>query len=173
MFPEMRRSDRAIPKSDIDVILAKAEYGIISSIGANGYPYGVPISYVTMDEKIYFHCAADTGSKVENIRNNPKVCFTVVGYTEPLPEKFATIYESVIAFGTAKEVEDEVKKAALVKLIEKYSDAYMESGLRYIDKLFDKTSIFEISLEHITGKAHKKGTAHNLEFLENKAQAEK
>jgi len=159
MFPKMRRSDREIPQNDIDVILANAEYGIMSSIGVNGYPYGVPISYVIMNEKIYFHCAANTGSKVENIRTNPEVCLTVVGYTEPLPEKFATIYESVIAFGIAEEVEGEVKKAALIKLIEKYSGDYIESGLRYIDKLFDKTSVFEISIEHITGKARKKDAA--------------
>ena len=156
MFPKMRRSDRALLSDEVHEILETAKYGIMASIGANGYPYGVPISFVVMNGKIFFHCAADVGSKVENIRANPKVCFTVVGYTEPLPEKFVTIYESVIIFGTAKEAHSESKKTALLKILAKYSSDHLESGRRYLEKLFDKTSVFEINIEHITGKARKK-----------------
>lgn len=170
MFTEMRRKDRAISKENVEVILAKAEYGTLSTIGTNGFPYGVPLSFVFMDEKIYFHCASNTGSKVENIKKNPDVCFSVIGYTEPLPEKFATVYESVIVFGTAKEVDADIKKAALIKFIEKYSAEFMEAGLRYIDKLINKTAVFEINIKHITGKARKRETKHNLEYLGCKEQ---
>lgn len=156
MFPEMRRRDREISREEIDAILAKAEYGTLSTIGSNGFPYGVPLNFAFMDGAIYFHCALNVGCKVENIKNNPNVCFSVVGYTEPLPDKFATAYESVIIFGTAKEVEADIKKAALVKLIEKYSSDFMDAGLQYIDKLIDKTAVFEISVERATGKACKK-----------------
>lgn len=112
MFSEMRRKERAISKEEIDAILAKAEYGTLSTIGANGFPYGVPLNFIFMDKKIYFHCASNVGSKIKNIKNSPNVCFTVIGYTEPLPEKFVTIYESVIVFGIAKEVEADVKREA-------------------------------------------------------------
>jgi len=156
MFKEMRRKDRALSKPDIERIMEEAEYGVMSSMDINGYPYGVPLSFVMMNEKIYFHCAANTGHKVENIRSNPKVCFTVVGYTEPLPDKFATVYESVVTFGTANEVTGETKKSALKMLIEKYSSDYKESGLQYIEIMLEKTSVFEISIDHITGKARKK-----------------
>ena len=156
MFKEMRRKDRALSKPDIERIMEEAEYGVMSSMDINGYPYGAPLSFVMINEKIYFHCAANTGHKVENIRNNPKVCFTVVGYTEPLPDKFATVYESVVTFGTANEVTGETKKSALKMLIEKYSSDYKESGLQYIEIMLEKTSVFEISIDHITGKARKK-----------------
>ena len=170
MFPEMRRKDRALTKEEAYGILEKAEYGVLSTMGVNGFPYGVPLNYVVMEEKIYFHCALDVGSKIENIRKNANVCFTAVGYTEPLPEKFATVYESVTAFGLAKEADTALKRAALYKLIEKYSADYIDAGLRYIDKLIEEVAVYEISIEQITGKARKKVTKRNLDYLGHKEQ---
>ena len=155
MFNEMRRKDRELTKQEALEILKKGEYGILTTIGTNGYPYGVPISYVYKNEKIYFHCAANIGTKVENIQANPKVSFTVIGPTEVLPKSFSTKYESVIAFGQAKELKDEGKKEALIYIIEKYSSEHKEAGLKYIDNMFEKTGIYEVSIDYISGKARR------------------
>ena len=154
MFREMRRADRALDIDEVNMILEKGEYGVLSTIGENGYPYGVPVSYFYKEDKIYFHCAAGVGEKLENIKINSNVCFTVVGDTDVLPSKFSTKYESVIVFGTASEsVED--KQIALEGLIDKYSKGFEESGMKYIASAMDKTGVYEIKIDHMTGKARK------------------
>lgn len=154
MFKEMRRSDRQIKNEEAVEILKKCEYGLLSTVDENGYPYGVPLSYAYMDGSVYFHCAL-VGKKLDNIKNNDKVSFTVVGEVDALPEKFSTKYESVIAFGNAVEVFDEEKYKALVALVDKYSKGFMEAGIKYINNDSGKVKIIKIDIEHMTGKARR------------------
>ena len=116
MFREMRRKDRELETSEALELLTEVEYGILSTIGEDGYPYGVPVSYVYFNNIIAFHCATK-GHKLENLEHDSKVSFTVVGDTRPLPEKFSTNYESVIAFGKAEEALEDEKKEILLEII--------------------------------------------------------
>jgi nitroimidazol reductase NimA-like FMN-containing flavoprotein (pyridoxamine 5'-phosphate oxidase superfamily) len=92
--------------------------------------------------------------KLENIAFNEKVCFTVVGRTEVLADKFSTKYESIIAFGTAK-LSTDLKLKALEEILRKYSSEFMEKGLQYVQTDHHKTDIYEITIEEITGKARR------------------
>lgn len=49
-------------------ILDVAEFGVLSTIGNDGQPYGVPLNYIYKDRAIYFHCAV-AGQKLDNIVN--------------------------------------------------------------------------------------------------------
>lgn len=151
MFKEMRRKDRELTKEDIENILLQGEYGTLSMIGDNGYPYCVPLSYVYYKESIYFHCAHE-GYKLQNIKENHKVAFNVVVDTEVLPGKFSTRYKSVNIFGKATKVEGDEKEAVLLNLIEKYSRDFFEAGKKYIASAKDSTTVIKVSAEHITGK---------------------
>jgi uncharacterized protein len=151
MFKEMRRKDRQLDIKRAIEILEQGEYGVLSMCDVEGYGYGIPMSYTCKDNSIYFHCALE-GSKIENINHNNKVSFCVVGNTKVLPEAFATIYESVIAFGTAIEAEGQEKHDALVELIQKYSPQYLEGGLEYIKRAQDKTKVIRIDIENLTAK---------------------
>jgi nitroimidazol reductase NimA-like FMN-containing flavoprotein (pyridoxamine 5'-phosphate oxidase superfamily) len=150
----MRRKDRLITNAETISILEKGEYGILSTVSSNNEPYGVPINYCLIDECIYFHCAIE-GRKINNINSNPRVSFCVVGNTEVLPYQFGTIYESCIVQGLASESFEEEKQLALEGLIHKYSEDFVFEGLEYINKLKDKTRVFKISIESISGKARK------------------
>ena len=154
MCKEMRRSDRLISTEEAKVILEKCDYGVLSTIGENGYPYGLPINYVYKDNVLYFHCATE-GTKLENLKNNNKVSFCVVGDTCVLPDKFSTNYESVIVFGKANEVLGEEKNMILLELINKYSPDYIENGKKYISASIIKTNVIKIDIEHISGKARR------------------
>lgn len=154
MFKEMRRKDREIELNEIVEILKRCEYGILSTIGENGYPYGVPVNYVYMDKAIYFHCAVE-GQKLDNLRNNNKVSFCVVGETCVLPEQFSTKYESIIVFGKANDIYDNEKNAALLEIINKYSKEYVEKGKQYIKNANENVKVIKINIEHISGKARK------------------
>lgn len=155
MFRKMRRMDKAMDEAAALELLKKCEYGVISTIGSDGYPYGVPVNYAYKDGIIYFHCATE-GHKLDNIKENSKVSFCAVGNTKLIPDKFSTKYESVILFGNASIVEDDnEKKEALREIIKKYSPDFIESGEKYIASDFTKANIVKVKIEHITGKKAK------------------
>lgn len=152
MFKEMRKKNREIFNEKLEEILIRGEYGTLSTISENGYPYIVPLSYVYYEKCIYFHCAKE-GHKLENIKQNNKVSFCVVTDTKVLPSKFSTKYKSIIAFGTASEVTDDLKEIILTELIDKYSHDFLEEGKKYIKKAQAHTTIIKIKIQHMTGKA--------------------
>ncbi|KLE15416.1 pyridoxamine 5'-phosphate oxidase family protein [Clostridium sp. C8] len=154
MFNGIRRSDRKIDRLEAIQLLKKCEYGVLSTMNENGYPYGVPLSYIYTNDSIYFHSALE-GHKLENLKNNDKVSFCVVGQTNVLPDKFSTKYESVIIFGSAKEVFDDEKNVVLLELINKYSPDYIEKGKIYIKNAGSKTKVIKVNIDHISGKARR------------------
>ena len=148
---KIRRKDREIETVDAINLLVKCEYGILSTIGYDGQPYGVPLNYVYKDNCIYFH-SARVGHKIENIENNPKVSFCAIGDTNVLPSKFATEYESVVVFGVASEVQGSERYNALLWLLEKYSPEFIEEGKTYIEQKDKVTKVIKIEINHISGK---------------------
>ncbi len=156
MFREMRRRDRELSQAEAMDILERGDYGVLATIGENGYPYGVPLNYVYSKGKIYFHCAGE-GHKTDNIAYDNRVSFTVVTRHEPIPDKFSTRFESAIVFGTAVKISDiDEKRYALRELIKKFSSEFMDKGMKYIDSAMDKTAVYGIVIEKISGKARKK-----------------
>ncbi len=151
----MRRLDRKISDDEAVEILQKGEFGVLSMSSPNNEGYGIPLNYAFDNNKIYFHCALE-GSKLNYLKNNNKVSFCVVGRTELLPSKFGTAYESVIVSGIITEVEEEEKKDALLRIIEKYSSSHIPKGKKYIDKSHKDVNVIKLTISLISGKARKK-----------------
>lgn len=150
---EMRRKDRQMSGEEALTLLKAGEYGILATVDNDGQPYGVPLSYVVVDNCIYYHGTNAGGTKYNNIISNHKVTFTVVGNTKVMPEKFGTLYESVIALGEASEVNDEAEKRAMLKeFLYKYSADFVAEGEKYIEAAASKTSIIKIEIKTLTGK---------------------
>jgi uncharacterized protein len=90
-------------------MLAEATLGYLG-LSLEGAPYVVPVNYGYQAGRILFHCAL-TGKKLDYLRANPQVCFTV-GRQAGTPTRHAKEgpchpdYESVICYGTARIVED-------------------------------------------------------------------
>jgi nitroimidazol reductase NimA-like FMN-containing flavoprotein (pyridoxamine 5'-phosphate oxidase superfamily) len=147
----MRRSDKALPNDALVKILQEGEYGILSTVSADGQPYGVPLNYSLQNNKLYFHCALE-GHKLDNILANEKVSFCVVGNSKVVPVDFTSEFASVIVTGTAEVIYAEEKYEALISLIEKYCSEFVEEGRRYIKKLDGETAVVAIRIESMTGK---------------------
>ena len=148
----MRRSDRMMNNEEALNVLVEGEYGILSTVDSGGQPYGVPLNYVVANENIFLH-GANAGSKLDNIANNSKVCFSVVGKTNILPSKFTTKYESVIAFGDAALVTEEDEKIRILReFIKKYSADFIDEGETMIAKTIHRTVVVKIAVKNITGK---------------------
>jgi len=150
----MRRKDQLITNAEAFSILEKGEYGILSTVSPSNEPYGVPLNYCLIDGCIFFHCGLE-GRKIDNITNNHKVSFCVVGNTEVLPDKFSTTFESCIVQGCACETFSEEKQMALEGLVHKYSESFTSEGIKYIEKFIEKTRVFKITIDSISGKAKK------------------
>jgi len=155
VFREIRLKERAVNDEKTIEILQTGSHGILSTIGEDGYPYGIPLNYTYFDNCICFHCAQQ-GHKLENIQFNDRVSFCVVTRSDVLSSKFDTDYKSAIIFGRASEVTDNSEKNnILVSLIHKYSQGYLDAGKNYIKKYWDETRVIKIAIEHRSGKAHR------------------
>jgi len=103
-------------------------------------------------DKIYFHCAPE-GFKLNSLKINNKVSFSVVGKTKVLPGQFSTEYQSVLVFGKIEmNLPDEEKKYALNLIVDKYSPDHKDAAEKYISKSFNRTNVIRLDIEHISGK---------------------
>ncbi len=154
MHREIRSKANALDNKKAIEIIIKGSYGVLSTTGEDGYPYGIPLNYSYWDDCICFHCAQQ-GHKLENIDFMNKVSFCVVTKSEILASKFDTDYESTVVFGTAIEVtENSEKNDILMSIINKYSADYVPAGKNYMKKYWDETKVFKIEINHLTGKAY-------------------
>ena len=65
---------------------------------------------------------AKAGHKIDAIKNITKFFFCVVAQDDIITEKFTTYFKSVIAFGTARIIEDDAEKRnAIEKLTVKFT----------------------------------------------------
>ena len=153
MFREMRRKKQQLTQEETMVILREGTSGVLSLTGDEGYPYGVPLSYVYDGDKLYFHCAKE-GHKIDAIRKNPKASFCVIAQDEIVPEKYTTCYRSVIAFGSVRILENEgEKRRAIEELALKYAPEDSEENRQnYIEKDWEPLCMLEMTVEHLSGK---------------------
>ncbi len=152
MFKEMRRKEKQMSEDRVAEILNSGEYGVLSVLDSNGYPYGVPVNYVFLDQKLFIHCAM-AGAKLEAIINNPKVSFNIVATHGLISERFTSYYESVTLFGEAKLVKGEATIGPLKAFIDKYASEYVDGGYKYAERSFKETMIIEVTPAHISGKS--------------------
>lgn len=153
MFREMRRKNQLLSEEISREVLQRNTSGVLSLMGDEGYPYGVPMSYVLAGDKIFFHCAKE-GHKIDAIRKEEKASFCVIDQDKIVSEEYTTYFRSVIAFGSVHilEKEDEKRKAIRI-LAEKYSGDQGEEGIeREIDEHFANLCMLQFDMEHLTGK---------------------
>jgi uncharacterized protein len=154
MFREMRRRDRELSQDDAREILARADHGVLATVGEDGWPYAVPVNHVLLGDMLYIHCALE-GHKLENIAGEERVSYCAVASAQVMPEMLSTLYESAVVFGRAALVTDaEEKRKALLGLIDRFcgdGTVNKEEALRR----FAEPAVIRIHVERITGKAHR------------------
>lgn len=148
----IRRQDRLLSESEGMNLLKKGEYGFLSMVSENNTGYGIPLSYVIEEDKIYFHCAPE-GEKLRILKKNNQVSFCIVGYTQVISHQFSTAYQSVIAKGTISTgLSDKEKMHALELILDKYSPNDKVVGLKYAEKSFPRTEVLRLDITEISGK---------------------
>lgn len=152
MPPAMRRRKQELSHEEAVRIMEEGAYGVLGTAGTDGWPYAVPLSYAWIDGRIVFHCAPE-GHKMDALRADARVSFTVVGFNEVRPEDYTNVYTSAIAFGTARIIEDDAEKRALCRAFALRYCAGLEEGVEEeIDKLIGRTAMVVIDVERLSGK---------------------
>ena len=148
----MRRKTAQLTDQQTRDVLTRGLWGTLATADAEGHPYATPMNYVYANGVIYLHAATE-GHKLDNIRENPDVCFSVVTTAVVHPNRFDTEYTSAAAFGIAGVVTDPAeKRAALAALMQKYSPDYAAEAAQYLEKNITRTTVISIILTGISGK---------------------
>ncbi len=153
MFREMRRFKQQITNEECIEILKEEPRGVLSVLGDDGYPYGVPMDhwYSEKEGKLYFHCAKE-GHKLDAIAKCDKAGYCVMDGGYRKEGEWALNIRSVIVFGRICVVTDEEKKKEIcTNLCRKFTEdeAYLE---REMKNSFPRVCCLELSIEHMTGK---------------------
>lgn len=153
MFRPMRRANRAISDEAGRQLLAQSRRGVLAVNSDDGYPFAIPLNYYYDEAQnaIYFH-GAKTGQKVDALRKSDKVCFTVYGNEHVEPGDWAPYVQSTVVFGRCHLIEDAARTEAHVReLAKKYypNDEEIEAE---IAKSIRGVQLYEITIEHLTGK---------------------
>lgn len=150
---EMRRKDRQMTEEFAWEVVDKCEYAFLSMTAENGEPYGIPVTIVRNGNDVYFHSAME-GRKVNCLRKNPRVCLTCVADTQIQQDRFTTLYESAVAFGTAAEVTAEHEKIEALRILcQRHTPANMAGFDQAVAASLSRTGIWKITVEEISGKA--------------------
>ncbi len=151
----IRRRDRALDEAEALSILGQAEWGVLATVDAHGWPYAVPLNHVVVDGALILHSARE-GHKLRDLQANERVSYCVVTAAEALPLELATRYESAIAFGRARLMTDEGERlAGLQALGARFAPGHPEAVAREIAKDAFRTAVIRITLERVTGKARR------------------
>lgn len=151
----MRRKDREMSEEFAWEVADQCEWATLGMMDPAGNPYCVPVSIVRENTSIYFHCA-QSGFKVDCLKNNENICISCVGDTFRPPDKFTTKYESAILRGKAAEVTEETEKIHALRLLcKRHTPANMENFEEAVSKSLSVTAVWRIDIQEITGKRKK------------------
>ncbi len=151
MFRKMIRSKQIIPEDNTVAVMIRNTNGVLACLGDDDYPYAVPLNYVYVDGKIYFH-SAKAGHKIDAILKHPKVSFAVIDEDTIVSEEYTSYFRSAIAFGKARIVEGDEWFTAFKVLVEKYSGDRPEDEKQSEIEGCTHSHIIAIDVEHMTGK---------------------
>jgi nitroimidazol reductase NimA-like FMN-containing flavoprotein (pyridoxamine 5'-phosphate oxidase superfamily) len=148
----MRRKDKKITNPElIQSIIRKSIVCRLGMVDGN-QPYVVPLNFGYENNRLYFHCAKD-GKKVDILKINNDVCFEFDIDQEVVPSdnacKFGMKYQSVIGFGKALFVEDDIEKQKALDIIMRQ---YSDKDYDFTKELVQNILIIKVEIETITGK---------------------
>ena len=147
----MRRKHRQLSEEECIQILISEPRGVLAVLGDYDYPYTVPMSHVYVDGKIYFH-GAQTGHKNDAVKKYEKVSYCVIDKGVKAEDSWWYTFKSVVVFGKIKIITDSDEKIdKLTKLGDKFFPTHEET-VDEINRVLDKTEVFEITVDHMSGK---------------------
>ena len=155
--PKIRRTDKLMSDEVVRETIARGFSGRLATVGADGWPYVVPLLYVWMNDEIWVHNTRARGHLRTNVEHEPRVCFEI----DEAGEVFAygrfecdtsVAYRSVLAFGRIRIVEDRGQKRAFCDaLVARYGDSGWKRAQGFYPRL-DQITVYAIAIDRMSGK---------------------
>lgn len=153
----MRNQKFALTREETLDVIRRTDHAVLSLADGTGEPYGVPITPILLDGKIYFHGAGmGDGRRNADIQQNPRGSICWIAQDRTNQPKLSVDFVSAIASGPIRIIKDKAEKTAIMrKILERHTPSVdinkeMNARLEKIDKY---TNVFEMKIEHLTGKA--------------------
>ncbi len=161
----MRRKDRELTDMAEIFEIVKRETVCTVAFCDEPFPYLVPLNYGARMEDgklvLYFHGAAQ-GTKLELLKKNPHVSFSIYGgnkmkLVKEHACKSSTSFESVCGSGNAKIIGEPEKKREGLAVIMNHIGA--PEGISYDKAAFSEqetqaVAVWKITVDTVTGKRH-------------------
>lgn len=150
-FRAMRRFKQQASDEACLRLLETAPRGVLAVHGDNGYPYAIPLNFVFRGGRIWFHCAKD-GHKLDAIRRDDKVCFTLLSEPVKNEGEWWNNVMSVVVFGRIREVTDQAEIDVILRAL---GEKYFPEGYDIehdMQKNGPRALVLELCIDHITGK---------------------
>ena len=144
----MRNQKFALTREETLDVIRRTDHAVLSLADGTGEPYGVPITPILLDGKIYFHGAG--------MGDGPRGSICWIAQDRTNQPKLSVDFVSAIASGPIRIIKDKAEKTAIMrKILERHTPSVdinkeMSARLEKIDKY---TNVFEMKIEHLTGKA--------------------
>ena len=153
MFREMIRKKQQLSEAECIDLLTGEPRGILSVLGDDDYPYGMPLNhfYCPEDGKLYFH-SGRKGHKIDAMLRHDKASFCVYDQGFRREGEWALNIRSVIVFGRIEIITDTKKIYEISRMLShKFTqdENYIEEEIR---KSGPRTYMFALVPEHMTGK---------------------
>jgi len=155
----MRRKDREVIDHEQLISILKECKIMHLGIHDNPFPYVVPLNYGYQFSEtkltLYFH-SSKLGKKIELLKINPKVAFTIDGFydlvTHQIACKNTLLYRSLMGEGEIEFIENEVDKLAALKLI-----MIQQTGKEgsYTASAVNEVMVVRINVQNYCGKMNK------------------
>lgn len=163
----MRRAELNADNADeITELLANVEIGYLGIMTPSGYPRVVPLNFVAVERRIYFHGAGE-GEKFEALVSEPKVTFNVDRLYAIIPSDWiankgygcpaTTFYKSITIKGRGRIISDLTEKAeSLQRIMEKYQPQggyqVIEASNKMYKKPLEEVAVVRVDPEELDFK---------------------
>ncbi len=153
MFRELVRKNKQLSMGECIQILKSENRGVLSVMGEDGYPYGMPMNHWYDEDEgvLYFHCGNE-GHRLDSLRKCHKVSFCTYDKGTREEGQWAWKVKSVIVFGKIEIVEDmDLIISVTTKLSYKFTqdETYIQEE---IQRAAHRTLLLRLTPEHICGK---------------------
>ena len=152
----MRRKDRECSDPTFfHDMLDRADVATVA-FHAEEYPYVLPLNFVFMNGALYVHSATE-GRKLDCMKKDPRVGFSIHTVLKIDREKATTCYECLCGEGFARIVTDrEEKQKALAALAAKFQS---RCEIPVPEHMLEHTTVIRIDTLQLNGKRNLPSTA--------------
>ncbi len=145
----MRKQDReCLDPEFFDELFTTAD-DLCLAMHDGDFPYVIPLNFVRQGNCIYIHCALE-GHKLDCMRRNSNVAFTLAADVRIHQEKSTTYYKSVCGTGRAVLVDDPAEKSRALDAIAQRYDARCPRPTP--DAALARTGVVRIDIVNLVGK---------------------